>query len=71
MLMLMMTHQAKARLDHIEKHVAEARRLLGVLAGDARAMDKLEAAASLLFEFQIIKGDAECALVVLGNHGED
>jgi len=67
---LLLTHQPLQRLEHIEKHVAEARRLIGVILGDGHAAERFKAVSALATEFRIIQGDAECALFLLGDGQE-
>lgn len=64
---LLLTHQPLQRLEHIEKHVAEARRLIGVLLGDGHTAERFKAVSALATEFRIIQSDAECALLLLGD----
>jgi hypothetical protein len=67
---LLLTHQPLQRLGHIEKHVAEVRRLIGVILGDGRLAERLGAVSALSTEFRVISGDAECALLCLGDSQE-
>ena len=68
---LLLTHQPLQRLEHIEKHIAEARRLIGVLLGDGHVAERFKALSALATEFRIIQSDAECALLLLGNGKEE
>ncbi len=67
---LLLIHQPLQRLEHIEKHIAEARRLIGVILGDGNMAERLKAVSALSMEFGIIKSDAECALLLLGDGRE-
>jgi len=67
---LLLTHQPLQRLAHIEKHVAEAHRLIGVILGADHVSERIKAVAALSTEFRIIQSDAECALLCLGGEQE-
>ncbi|WP_428562344.1 MAG: hypothetical protein ACP59X_21145 [Solidesulfovibrio sp. DCME] len=61
----------KELIDRIETLVAiEARRLIGVILGDGHVAERLKAVSALSMEFGIIKSDAECALLLLGDGRE-
>lgn len=65
--LLLVAHPFHQRLDHIEKHVKEARRLLDIIFGNGALNEKLKAVQVLITEFNIIQSDAECALTVFGD----
>lgn len=67
---LLLTHQPLQRLAHIEKHVAEAHRLIKVILGADDVSERLKTVPALATEFRIILGDAECALLCLGDGQE-
>ncbi|UJX43059.1 hypothetical protein K9F62_10430 [Desulfovibrio sp. JY] len=66
----LLTHQPLQRLEHIEKHVAEARHLIDVILGDGHVAERLKALPALVTEFRVIQGDAACALLCLGDGQE-
>ena len=65
--LLLVAHPFHQRLEHIEKHAKEARRLLDIVFGSGVLTEKLKAVQALVTEFNIIQGDAECALTIFGN----
>ncbi len=66
--LLLAAHPFHQRLEHIEKHVKEARGLLDVIFSEVEPLtNKLKAMASLVTEFGIIHADAECALTIFGD----
>jgi hypothetical protein len=69
--LLMVIHQSYSRLDHIEKHLSNAYQLIKVLLGENPLEEKMKALSGLRMEFGIIKSDAECALLCLGDGQEE
>ena len=67
MMLAHMKNQLCERMDHIEKHLAAARAQFLILDSDAPLRDKIKSVLALGTEFEIIKADAERALLDLGD----
>jgi len=71
MLLQYMKNHVADRLDHIEKHLTEARRQLAVVSSDEALIIRMKACLSLGTEIDVIKGDTESILAVIGAKGDN
>lgn len=58
--------QTAERLDHIEKHLGEARRQLGLVSNGPDLRAKMRASLDLGVELEIIKSDVLRTLDIIG-----